>query len=345
MAAFGGANLLVTRRLEVVYASEQVRRWPSAGLDALADPQLRQVVEQAWSTKERVALAVQVDTGSGLADMIVTAKTLKRRWVLLSLIDRSEEVQSARVRRDFMANIGHELRTPVTSVGLLATALKASADDTGAVEHFASRLERVAAQLEAMTESMTSLAQAEVAGGAQRRDPVAVAEIIESAVRLAHETALSRSVKVKVRHRGSAMVLGDQSRLITAVENLILNAIQYSSPGSAVQVSARVDHTEGIVSIHVIDSGIGIAASDQDRVFERFYRTDEARSQRTGGTGLGLAIVKHIALAHGGSVHVDSRVRSGSTFTLNLPLLESVGPESGESVARELDADHPQEDH
>jgi two-component system sensor histidine kinase SenX3 len=154
-------------------------------------------------------------------------------------------------------------------------------------------------------------------------EPVDIVEVTDRAIARTLEAAHKKSIEIRHTKQHHAVVLGDTRALATAVENLINNAIYYSRRGSRVTVTTRLDHAEGEATISVIDQGIGIAPEDQERVFERFYRTDAARSQRATGTGLGLSIVKNTALSHGGRATVDSMPDQGSTFAITLPLLQA----------------------
>jgi two-component system sensor histidine kinase SenX3 len=153
-------------------------------------------------------------------------------------------------------------------------------------------------------------------------DYVDVSKIVETALGLLWEAAEAKKVKLRYAKRNSGIVYGDFRALVTAVENLISNAVHYSPLGAKVLVTTRVDVADGVAIISVIDQGIGIALEERERIFERFYRTDEARAHRSGGTGLGLAIVRNTALSHGGSVSVASKPQHGSTFALTLPLAD-----------------------
>jgi two-component system sensor histidine kinase SenX3 len=219
--------------------------------------------------------------------------------------------------------MGHELRTPITAVDLIAETLDSAADDVAAVRHFASRLRTVADHMGRLTEDMIALSIVQDGGARERFGRVEIDDVAQLAQQRHMTTAEGKGIDVRlVRKAGKAAVWGDFDALTTAVENLISNAVNYSPPGSRVTVTTRVDRAEKTVVVAVIDQGIGIDQVDLERIFERFYRADAARSERTGGTGLGLSIVKHTALAHGGNVAVVSQPGAGSTFALTLPLAE-----------------------
>ncbi len=317
---FGGYCALLTKRHRIRYASDLMRGLPVAEEGRLVHPELVALVDEAWRTREQITRPYHGETLGPVRDAVAQAAIVGGRWVLLTLADRTHEVEADRVRRDFVSNTGHELRTPVTSVGLIAQALQACKDEPDAVEHFADRLQDVADRLEKLADDMLVLAVAQEPVSGMTKELVDVDDVISRAVAGSHEQARARHVTLRRRRPFHAQVRGDRRALVVALDNLISNAIHYSPKGSRVTVAARAGETDRTVSLFVADEGVGIAPDDQERVFERFYRTDEARSARAGGTGLGLAIVKHTALAHGGSVRVDSRLGVGSTFTITLPL-------------------------
>jgi two-component system sensor histidine kinase SenX3 len=318
--AFGGYAVIVTPFHVIVYASELARTLPIASEGVLVHTDLADLADEAWTAGEAITRPFATDSLGPLRHVVAQAAVLNRRWVLLTLVDRTEEVLTEDIRRDFISNFGHELRTPVTAVGLIAQTLQA-ADDASTVAHFSSRLAQVAERLETLTADIVALDM--VQGGQSRREFAAVE--IDQVVAAARERqaagAEAAGIDLRWPKRSAARVWGDEAALTTAVENLVSNAIHYSPPGSAVTVTTRVDGAEGTVTVSVIDKGIGIEPADQDRVFERFYRADAARDRRSGGTGLGLAIVKNTALAHGGAIRVVSKPGAGSTFSLALPVM------------------------
>ena len=326
VTAFGGFTLLLTKKHKIIHASPLAKSLLPHQSDLLVDPDLVSVAEEAWSSGELIVRPCRATTLGPFHEIVIQAAVIADHWVLLTVTDRTAEVQAIQTRRDFVSNIGHELRTPVTSVGLIAQALHSCARDPQAVEHFASRLDQVAQRLEKLVDGVLALAQAQDSLPGQDMAQLRMSEIIDHAVLQALETARIKGVKLKTKLRADVVVQGDKEALTTALENLIANAIHYSPKGSRVTVASETDEAEATVSVHVIDQGIGISSEDQLRIFERFYRTDRARSQRAGGTGLGLAIVKHTAVSHGGSVSVDSHPGSGSTFTLTLPICDRLEP-------------------
>ena len=320
MHAFGGFTTLLTKRNKIVYASPLARSLITHEKGILTSPDLISVAKEAWTSREHITRSCQVTSLGPFQEVVIQAAVVESRWILVTVIDRTDEVRAIQIRRDFVSNIGHELRTPVTSVGLIAQALTSCSGDQAAVEHFSKRLTQVARRLEKLADGMLALAHVQDAQTPTPLMRIHVSDLVDKAVFQAMETARSKGVKLKSKKRVDAHVLGDEEALVSALENLLSNAIYYSPKGSRITVASQLGEEEGTCSIHVIDQGIGIDSTEQDRIFERFYRTDQARSRRVGGTGLGLAIVKHTALSHGGNVSVDSQMGLGSTFTLTLPL-------------------------
>ncbi|GAA4486771.1 ATP-binding protein [Rhodococcus olei] len=240
-----------------------------------------------------------------------------RRFVVLFADDDSEQARMEATRRDFVANVSHELKTPVGAMSLLAEALLESADDADSVRHFGERLLSESRRLGNMVGELIALSRLTGAEKLPDLEPVAVDEIIDEALRRSTVTAENAGITVGTDKPSGLEVLGDRTLLVTALSNLVENAIAYSPTGSPVSVS-RVRRGDD-VAIAVTDRGIGIAKEDQERVFERFFRVDKARSRSTGGTGLGLAIAKHVAANHNGSITLWSKPGTGSTFTLVLP--------------------------
>jgi two-component system, OmpR family, sensor histidine kinase SenX3 len=237
--------------------------------------------------------------------------------VAVEASDVTEAHRVARVRRDFVANVSHELKTPVGALTLLAETLVEAADDPVATRRFAERIHHESQRLARLVKELLELSRLQGAEPLPVSRPVSVDRVVAEVVDRARTAAAARRIEIRVAGRRGLTVYGTESQLVTAVANLVENAIAYSGEGTTVRLSRQ--RTGGQVEIRVADEGIGIAAKDLDRIFERFYRTDQARSRVTGGTGLGLAIVRHIAVNHGGRVEVASTPGAGSTFTLRLP--------------------------
>jgi two-component system, OmpR family, sensor histidine kinase SenX3 len=230
--------------------------------------------------------------------------------------DLTESRRIDAVRRDFVANISHELKTPVGAISLLAEAVAESRDDPETVARFVGRIQHESARLTRLVQELIDLSRLQGAEPLTDVKEVSMRMIVGEAVDRARLAAQSKSIGL-VCDDFDAPVLGDEQLLVTAMGNLIDNAVAYSPENTRVAVAIRA--TDGVVEVSVTDQGIGIAADEVDRIFERFYRVDPARSRATGGTGLGLAIVKHIVTNHGGTISVWSTPGAGSTFTVRLP--------------------------
>ncbi len=235
---------------------------------------------------------------------------------LVLVDDVSERRRLEAVRRDFVTNITHELKTPVGALGLLADTISVE-DDAEVVRRLAARMTEEALRVGRIIDDLLDLSRIE-AEEAPRHEPVPVHEVVSEAVERVRPLAQRRGIQVDTSDVvRSHAVRGDRRQLMSAVANLLENACKYSEEGSPVELRSRVEGE--MVEVEVRDQGIGIPGRDLERVFERFYRVDRARSRETGGTGLGLAIVRHVATNHKGEVRVTSREGEGSVFTLRLP--------------------------
>lgn len=238
--------------------------------------------------------------------------------VLVLAEDRSSARRLDEVRRDFVVNVSHELKTPVGGLSLLAEAIADAKDDPEAIERFASRMQLESARLGKLIKEIVDLSRLEATAGIKEPSEVPVSKVVQEAVLLSQVEADAKSIRLVEKLDPAAVVSGDYTLLVTAVRNLIDNAIAYSPEGTEVGIGSTV--SGDWVRITVADRGQGIPRAEQERIFERFYRIDAARSRNTGGTGLGLAIVKHICVNHGGEVTLWSQEGKGSTFTIRLPL-------------------------
>ncbi|MGV1033859.1 MAG: sensor histidine kinase [Microbacteriaceae bacterium] len=242
------------------------------------------------------------------------------RYLVVLAMDRTDEDREEAIRRDFIANISHELKTPTASVRLISEAIERAADDPHIVRRFNSRLEQEAERLAHITAEVIELSRLQGGALLSRREPVEVAAVVAEAL-TEHELLIhDKQLTVAADLPPNLWVLGDADSLRTAAANLVANAIAYSDDHSRIGVG--VQSKGGMVEISVTDHGIGMDPAEIDRIFERFYRVDQARSRNTGGTGLGLSIVKHIAHNHGGHVQAWSRPGKGSTFTIRIPELD-----------------------
>ncbi len=255
--------------------------------------------------------------GKGVIHARVRVATLSPTAALVIVEDLSEALRLDAVRRDFVANVSHELKTPVGALSLLAEAVQSASDDPEAVQRFSARMQVESRRLTNLMNDLVDLSRLQGAEVAEA-EPVEIDRVVAEAVDATKLVAGSREIEVVVGQPVGAVVLGNEAQLVMALRNLLTNAIAYSPNGTRVVVAARCG--DQAVEIGVTDQGIGIPEGEQARIFERFYRVDPARSRITGGTGLGLAIVKHVCVNHGGECTVWSVEGEGSTFTLRLPL-------------------------
>ena len=327
--ALDSAGVVIDASNNVVKASPGALAFGLVWGGALVHPQLTDLVDRVRRTGEAATDEVELSRGPfGDANMHLSVRVarLGARYVLLLAADRTESHRLDAVRRDFIANISHELKTPIGAVGLLAEALQAASKEPDQVRRFAKRLSKEADRLGRITREIIELSRLQAADPLMQAEIVDIDEVVALSVDQNRVPADSAGVTIVSGGASGAEVYGDGSLLVIALHNLISNAIQYSPEGSRVGVGVSV--VDGVVEIAVTDQGAGIPEDELDRVFERFFRTDPARSRHTGGSGLGLSIVKHAVQNHGGDVRVWSQVGSGSTFTIRLPQASFVAPVS-----------------
>ncbi|MBB6628572.1 ATP-binding protein [Nocardioides sp. KIGAM211] len=255
----------------------------------------------------------------GMPARHVTARVapLGSRLVLALVEDRTRERRVEAVRRDFVANVSHELKTPVGAIRLLSEAVSDASEDPEAVKRFAGRMLTESDRLSRLVQQVIELSRLQGDDPLEAPMVVELDEVIATAVDTSAIDADSKRIAIVTGGITGLQVFGNEEQVTAAVANLVANAVSYSECDSTVLVTTKAD--EGKVEISVVDQGIGIPTDEMDRIFERFYRVDPARHRSTGGTGLGLSIVKHVAATHGGEVRVWSVEGQGSTFTLSLP--------------------------
>ncbi|MGB8405380.1 MAG: ATP-binding protein [Mycobacterium sp.] len=302
----------------------------------------RLLVDQAWAAAQRtlatgeevefdLAPAKRSTPGREALSVHGRVRQLTEqdgRFAVVYASDQSEQARMEASRRDFVANVSHELKTPVGAMGLLAEALLATTDDTETVTRFAEKIVTESNRLANMVGELIELSRLQGAEPLPDLDAVDIDSIVAEVVSRHKVAADNADIAITTDTPHGYQVLGSETLLLTALSNLVSNAIAYSPKGSRVSISRR--ERDGTIEIAVTDRGIGIAKSDQERVFERFFRVDKARSRATGGTGLGLAIVKHVAANHNGSIRLWSQPGTGSTFTLSIPAYLDSDDESDE---------------
>ena len=320
LAVLRSSAVVVDRDDAVVKASPAAYAYGIAVGKELTHPELRHLARAVRRDGVIRESELELARGPlGRAQMVVRARVapIGIDYVLLLVDDLTETRRVDEVRRDFVANVSHELKTPVGGISLLSEAVLGASEDPEAVRRFASRMLVESARLTRLVQEIVDLSRLQVADTLHQPEMVVIDTVVSEAVDRCRLVASAKDIDLVVSPEPKARVYGDGPLLMTAVRNLVDNAVAYS-PGSTRVVVAVTRH-HGLVEIGVTDEGVGIAEDDQVRIFERFYRVDPARSRSTGGTGLGLAIVKHVCANHGGEVTVWSQPGQGATFTMRLP--------------------------
>jgi two-component system sensor histidine kinase SenX3 len=320
LAVLRSAAVVVDRDNEVVRASAPAYALGIVRHDALAHQVIADMVDTVRASGEILDEELEIPRGpSGRGDVLVQVRVAQvdPRHVLVLVEDRTEARRLEAIRRDFVVNISHELKTPVGALSLLAETVQAAADDPEAVRKFSARMQSEATRLGDLVHEIIELSRLQVAGALREVGAVEVGPVVAEAVDRARTRAGARQIRLTTAGDMNAQVYGDHSLLVTALRNLVDNAVNYSPDSSGVSVGVR--QGPDFVEISVVDQGVGIDPAVQDRIFERFYRADPARSRETGGTGLGLSIVKHVVADHGGEISIWSEPGQGSTFTMKIP--------------------------
>jgi len=290
--------------------------------DRIQSPELLATIRVVRRTHNQQVGKIDIPRGPiGEGKHELTVKVLpltKDDLVLVLVSDESEAQRVHDVRRDFVANISHELKTPIGALSLLSEAVLGSKDDPESVVKFATRMQAEAKRLTDLVQEIINLSRVQDSDPLQLAQEVGLEYMIREAIDQCQITADNRGITVTYAETTAAIVLGDRDQLIMAIHNLVENAINYSPENTKVSISTTIEN--GVIDIAITDQGIGISETEQDRIFERFYRVDPARSRQTGGTGLGLSIVKHVAAKHGGEVKIWSVENVGSTFSFRLPV-------------------------
>jgi two-component system sensor histidine kinase SenX3 len=321
----------------VLMASAAARDFGHVTGDRLVVGELLALVRQVRRDGETREGELEVSGGGRRSSFAVRVAPLDAAaggegLILLLAEDQTESRRVEQVRRDFVANISHELKTPVGALALLAETVEEAAGDPEAVRRFAGRMRQEASRLTHLVQDLITLSRIQAAEPIPDPNPVELAAVVAEAVDRCRMKASARGIELVADCEDHLTVLGDEDLLVTALRNLLENAVAYSPEQTRVTVSVRREGAS-TARVTVADQGIGIPERDLDRIFERFYRVDPARSRATGGTGLGLAIVKHVVAAHGGQITVWSKEGVGSTFTLRLPVLSLAAGPGGTSPA------------
>lgn len=300
----------------------------------LISPEFLALVRLVRRTREMKSANLEIPRGpigEGRRQLHVTVALLDERGqVLIFLNDESEQQRVEAIRRDFVANVSHELKTPIGALMLLSEAVMGAKNDPAEVSKFAQKMQQESRRLSELVQEIINLSRLQSSDPLVSAYEVDIEEVVREAMNLSASIAEARRIEIDLNLNGDAVVVGDRDQLIMAIHNLIENAINYSPEGT--RVTLTISEGEELVEVTVVDQGIGIPEEEQERIFERFYRVDPARSRETGGTGLGLSIVKHVALNHGGDIAVWSREGIGSTFALRLPKAPQSELEESESI-------------
>jgi len=331
LSVLPSSGVVVGPHDEVLEATATARTLGLVRGSRIAVPELLQLVRSVRRGGDGRMVDLQINRGVRVASTYLTARVapLDESLILILADDQTAARRIDETRRDFVANISHELKTPIGAISLLAEAVEDAADDPDAVRKFASRMGIESARLADLVSQIIELSRLQADDPLVHPEVVDIDEVLSDAVDRRRMDAERKRITLTVAGIAGTRVLGSARQLGVAVGNLVENAMVYSDPGARVVVAAHVQarSDDDYVEITVSDNGIGIPAVELDRIFERFYRVDYARSRANGGTGLGLAIVKHIAAIHGGDVSVWSQVGQGSTFTLKIPAhLHDVAP-------------------
>ena len=322
-------SLIIVPGEKILFQSPGISNFAIVKEERITSEDLMALIRVARRTNETHRSRIEIargPIGAGKREFEVSVSPLNDEGMVLVLIsDQSEARRIDAVRRDFVANVSHELKTPIGALGLLSEAILGAKDQPDAVVKFASRMQIEAKRLTDLVQEIIDLSRLQSSDPLQKALALEASDVVREAVAQAALSAESRKITVEIGEIEDATVIGDRDQLIMAVLNLVENAINYSPENTKVSVVVKIK--DELLEISVTDQGIGIAEGELARVFERFYRVDPARSRMTGGTGLGLSIVKHVALNHGGDIKVWSKEGVGSTFTLQLPIAKSLEEE------------------
>ncbi|MGZ8580597.1 MAG: sensor histidine kinase [Actinomycetota bacterium] len=313
--------LLLDAGLDTAFANAALERHLGSrpkSVTQLYPLDLREAVREVASSS--VPMTVEVERSAPSRWLRITAAPAGEGSVLIVVTDITDARRIESVRRDFVANASHELKTPAASIQAAAETLRSVVgEDPDAAPRFAVQLEREALRLSRIVADLLDLSRLE--SGSELGERVRLDALVREEAERYDDQAREAGIRLSVKAADATTVRGTARDLSLLVRNLIDNAIRYTRPGGTVEICVRPDPDE--VTLDVRDTGVGIPVRDLPRIFERFYRVDRARSRETGGTGLGLSIVRHVAENHGGSVSVDSELGAGSTFTVRLPPAEN----------------------
>lgn len=323
LQAIDAESIVVTASDQVIYYSEKV-----SNLNLIKDERIQnkelsnlvRAVRRSGAAQDATMTLPRGPVGAGTHDLLVRVSTIGDAGLIAILIfDDSEMRRLDFIRRDFVANISHELKTPIGALSILSEAVLEAAKDPEAVVRFAGRMQAEAKRLSDLVQEIINLSRLQDDDPLKNGKAIELSQVIGEAVEQSRLNAEKRKITLLAETGVDAKTFGDRNQITMAIHNLIENAINYSPDSTRVAITLKISN--GLAEVAVSDQGIGIPEKDLERIFERFYRVDAARSRLTGGTGLGLSIVKHIATNHGGDVSLWSVEGAGSTFTLRFPLM------------------------
>lgn len=318
LSALPGSAVLVDEDDVVVKASAPAYAMGLVRGSEIANAELAGLVKQVRQDGQVRDLELDLPAEGGTPRTVYArVAPLTTRLVLALTEDRTSARRLDMVRRDFVANVSHELKTPVGAIQVLSEAVRGAADDPEAVTRFSKRILKESKRLSRLVQQIIDFSRLQSDDPLEAPSSVSVDDVVASAIDTSQIDAEGRDIELVCGGDTGLTVTGDTEQITAAVSNLVANAVAYSNDGG--RVAAMIRERPDTIEISVSDRGVGIPAAELDRIFERFYRVDPARSRSTGGTGLGLAIVKHVAATHGGDVRVWSAEGEGSTFTLVLP--------------------------
>ena len=325
----GSVGIVVDGSNKVVGTNSWAESFGLVARGLLVHGEIIDLVKRARSGSDIQSFDGVLSVGLAKEKVSVAAKSklVAGDYVVVVLEDRTSDIRLDKTRRDFIENISHELKTPIGAIALLSEAIQEAGDDRVAVAKFAASLSKESSRLTFLVQDIIKLSRLQAEEVIAAAELVDLNEVVAEAIDRNEQLAANRKIRLVSEQAQRLEVFGNKEMLITAVKNLIENAITYSDPGSSVGIGCGVK--QDIAEVAVTDSGSGISPENQQRIFERFYRADPSRSRDTGGTGLGLSIVKHVAKVHRGEVKLFSQVGVGSTFTLRIPLATAADPATG----------------
>ena len=317
LSLLSSSAILISKDDRVVQASAPTYALGIIKDEALNSKELREAVSYSRATGETRDFDIKLASSNRQLHLAVRVAPLTSELVIIFVNDRTREYEVEQIRKDFAANVSHELKTPIGAIVALSEALDEASEDPTAVRHFSAKVGQEARRLEGLVRQIIELSRLQDDELGIKPARFNLSEVAAEAKSACLQLAEPSQIEIDVRVEDGLTIFGERDQVLLALTNLVKNAIAYSKPRSRVSVSSKVD--DKTISVTVVDQGVGIPAAEMDRIFERFYRVDPSRNLATGGTGLGLSIVKHVMARHQGDVKVWSMPGEGSSFTLVFP--------------------------